>query len=109
MVKFDKTVSSHLYNLYRQYASFLLLSYFEQACLPNADYNDGCLESIQCQEKLGEGAVCEKGKCVCGEDFVKVSFAIANETKSVCENRIGQYQLDLIKFKFKFINLENVI
>ncbi|KAJ6635389.1 hypothetical protein Bhyg_13974 [Pseudolycoriella hygida] len=58
------------------------------ACLPNADYNDGCLESAQCQHKLGGGGVCEKGRCICAEDFVKVSINIQNETKTMCENRI---------------------
>lgn len=68
--------------------------------MPSVDYNDGCLESVQCKEKMGGGAVCELGKCICGEDFVKVSFINgANETKSLCENQLGECYMTLSSTK----------
>lgn len=65
--------------------------------MPNANYNDGCLESVQCQQKLGEGAVCELGKCVCGEDFTKVTLNVTEETISLCENRICKHHVSIIQ------------
>lgn len=87
VAKFDRTVS-HWKTIFLP--QFIALNSF-QACLPNADYNDGCLESGQCQVKLGEGAICEQGKCVCGEDFLRITFIVANGTNSTCEERIGEY------------------
>ncbi|KAG4080744.1 hypothetical protein HA402_005924 [Bradysia odoriphaga] len=77
----------------------------ETACLPTADYNGNCSESVQCQHELGLRAVCEQGKCVCDENWSTILINVANGTKKICEKRIAvgqecEYDTDCFQSHF---------
>jgi len=50
---------------------FFVMSGDWTKCLPLAaiPYNSACEENIQCPPRMGQGAICSEGKCVCKDGF----------------------------------------